>query len=218
MSEGLSLLLSDKKTLDSLNRQIDAYMAESERDVFADTEDKVSAILAAIESSKEELESVRPKLATAQAAIDDQDRQKRQLKSNIEILRLEKDVETLDGKLDRLRTEIGNVPGGATAVAKAESATKEREHLIAERSKNEGRWSEIFEQIRGLKVCSMVYQYATVAYLTLLQRKLSSPEYKDVDEKHRVAVIKYETTIIAADDLKKYGNALDKVRTTERAG
>jgi DNA repair protein RAD50 len=44
-----------------------------------------------------------------------------------------------------------------------------------------------------------------------LQRKLSTPEYKGVDERYRVAMIKHETTQIAADDLKKYDGALDKV-------
>jgi DNA repair protein RAD50 len=45
-----------------------------------------------------------------------------------------------------------------------------------------------------------------------LQRKLSTPEYKDVDEEHRVAVIKHETTQMAVRDLEKYHSALDKVR------
>lgn len=43
------------------------------------------------------------------------------------------------------------------------------------------------------------------------KRKLSSAEYKDVDEQYRVANIKMITTNLAAQDLKKYGNALDKV-------
>ncbi len=50
------------------------------------------------------------------------------------------------------------------------------------------------------------------ANLSLLQkRKLSSAEYKEVDEQYRVANIKMITTNLAAQDLKKYGNALDKV-------
>jgi hypothetical protein len=51
--------------------------------------------------------------------------------------------------------------------------------------------------------------------LSLAQRKLESPEYKNVEEDHRVAMIKVETTLIAAEDLKKYGNALDKVSRGE---
>lgn len=37
-----------------------------------------------------------------------------------------------------------------------------------------------------------------------------SAEYKDVDEEYRVAKIKHSTTKLAAQDLRKYGNALDK--------
>jgi DNA repair protein RAD50 len=44
-----------------------------------------------------------------------------------------------------------------------------------------------------------------------VKRKLSSAEYKDVDEQYRIANIKMITTNLAAQDLKKYGNALDKV-------
>jgi phage gp16-like protein len=43
------------------------------------------------------------------------------------------------------------------------------------------------------------------------QRKLSAPEYKNVDEQYRVATIKHTTTKVAADDLKKYYSALDRV-------
>jgi hypothetical protein len=51
-----------------------------------------------------------------------------------------------------------------------------------------------------------------------VQRKLSSPEYKDVPEQHRIATIKKETTKIAAEDLKKYEKALDQVRSSTRIG
>jgi DNA repair protein RAD50 len=47
-----------------------------------------------------------------------------------------------------------------------------------------------------------------------LQRKLSTPEYKNVDEEHRVAMIKHETTQMAVRDIDKYYNALDQVRIT----
>ena len=45
----------------------------------------------------------------------------------------------------------------------------------------------------------------------LLQRKLSTPEYKNVDEEHRIAMIKHETTQMAVRDIEKYYSALDKV-------
>ncbi len=45
-----------------------------------------------------------------------------------------------------------------------------------------------------------------------LQRKISTPEYKNVDEEHRIAMIKHETTQMVVRDLEKYHSALDKVR------
>ena len=54
--------------------------------------------------------------------------------------------------------------------------------------------------------------------MNAFQRKLSSPEYKDVDEEYRVAMIKYETTQMAVKDLDKYHAALDKVSTNVLKG
>jgi len=38
-----------------------------------------------------------------------------------------------------------------------------------------------------------------------------APEYKNVEEEYRKAMIMFETTTIAAEDLKKYYSAVDKV-------
>ena len=46
--------------------------------------------------------------------------------------------------------------------------------------------------------------------LSIMKRKLKSPEYNDIDERHRVVMIKAETTKIAVSDLDKYYHALDK--------
>ena len=46
--------------------------------------------------------------------------------------------------------------------------------------------------------------------LMRLQRKLKTPEYKDIDERHRHAMIKQSTTVCAVSDLEKYHAALDK--------
>jgi DNA repair protein RAD50 len=46
-----------------------------------------------------------------------------------------------------------------------------------------------------------------------LQRKLASPEYKDIDERCRKTTIEHTTTLLAAEDLKKYYSAIDKVST-----
>jgi hypothetical protein len=51
--------------------------------------------------------------------------------------------------------------------------------------------------------------------LVILQRKLSQPEYRDVEEEHRVATIKHETTQMAVRDVEKYYAALDKVRIAD---
>lgn len=44
------------------------------------------------------------------------------------------------------------------------------------------------------------------------QRKLSRPEYKEVDKQYKIAMVKKETTEVAVEDLQKYQAALDQVR------
>lgn len=43
-----------------------------------------------------------------------------------------------------------------------------------------------------------------------LQRKLSQPEYRNVEEEYRIATIKQDTTEMAVRDIGKYHAALDK--------
>jgi hypothetical protein len=83
----------------------------------------------------------------------------------------------------------------------------------------EGRRGEILESIRGLKVTNEDWVWVPFSLFLshqthhiALQRKISTPEYKNVDEEHRVAMIKHETTQMAVRDLEKYHSALDKVR------
>lgn len=46
--------------------------------------------------------------------------------------------------------------------------------------------------------------------LTAVQRKLKTPEYKDIDLRHRKAMVYFNTTQTAVTDLEKYHAALDK--------
>lgn len=43
-----------------------------------------------------------------------------------------------------------------------------------------------------------------------MQRKLQTPEYKDIDERHRIKMIENETCILAVADLDLYYSSLDK--------
>jgi hypothetical protein len=51
-----------------------------------------------------------------------------------------------------------------------------------------------------------------VCFFGWVQRRLRSQEYDDINNRYRIKRIYYETTLIAAEDVKKYANALDKVR------
>ena len=60
-------------------------------------------------------------------------------------------------------------------------------------------------------LCLIPYPCRFLASIhTQSQRKLNAPEYKNVEEEHRVAMIKYDTTQMLVRDIEKYYTALDK--------
>ena len=144
-----------------------------------------------IEERKEDLKSLEPKLEELRTTVNDKERHKKQLKENISILESRKRVEELNREIERLKDDRGSIEGGDTAHEEVEKAEAEKQKLMVEQANIEGRWREIMDNVRSLS------------------RKLATPEYKGIDEQCRVAEIKYTTTQMAAEDLKKYSDALD---------
>ena len=113
------------------------------------------------------------------------------IQSNIDLLRLKKqltklgdDIKTLQGELDAMgRDKAREQFRAAEAASRSHQVTIERHN---------GRLQGLVEQKRNLK------------------RKLAEPEYKGVDERHRMKMIEHETTNIVVTDLDKYYDALDK--------
>jgi DNA repair protein RAD50 len=222
LSEALNQFRGEVKQLRDLTRQIDEFSDSSKPHDAECAASNVSNVLERIGDKKRELESVQPELERATNALNDQERHKKQLQENIELHGIEKRIQQLEKETRVLEEERGSVAGGEVAISKHKEAKERKDELLSKKARIEGRWSEIVEQIRALKV-SACRELSSTRYHCLncrvvAQRKLSSPEYKDVDEQHRIVVIKVETTQIAAEDLKKYGNALDNVRAVRSLG
>lgn len=188
----ISTFDSDVQGLRSLEKQIGAYSESSRPSELDQISSKVAKILARIESKKAEIQKLEPDLHSVKRAVDDQERHKKQLKQNIDILVAEQRMEVLQKEIEELEEQRKSIEGYETAEKEYNSAKDSKEELLQKKAMCDGRFSSHVEQIRAMK------------------RKLASSEYKNVHEQFRVAMIKHETTKIAAADLKKYGNALDK--------
>lgn len=191
-SEILNNFLSDMKHLTDLTKMIDAYSNSDKEDELNCISSEISTIINTINERESQQESIEGELEKVVKAFDDQERHKRMLKQNIDLLALEARIESMTEKLEELETEEANIEGHENCREILESAAKKKQRSDSSKARLEGRRGEMVEQIRSLN------------------RKLSSQEYKDIDERHRVAMIKHETTQIAVEDLDKYAGALDK--------
>jgi DNA repair protein RAD50 len=141
---------------------------------------------------QQELESLKPDLEHITKVVNDQERQKKNLLQNIELLEALKVKERISQEIVVLGQKRSLVEGGDTCVEDHESLNKRRLDLSNRKALLKGKRDQLKEVIMGV------------------QRKLSQPEYKTVDEDFRQANIKFDTTEMAVKDIDRYRTALDK--------
>jgi DNA repair protein RAD50 len=142
----------DVKYLRDLTRQIDDYSRSNKADELDQVASQASKVLERIEQQKKALSSLQPEVDSVRAAVNDQERHKKQLKENVELLHAEQRTNELQEEIDDLETKLKNVDGQETCYAKHTEAKARKEQQLASKARTEGRWSEIVEQIRSLKV------------------------------------------------------------------
>jgi len=134
---------------------------------------------------------MKPEIEQLKKQVDDSERQKQKIQNNIDVLKLQKEVNDMEEEIGKLEDDAKDMGGEDAARILNEANTIHRESQEM-KAVAEGKRQMLAEQRRALK------------------RKLNEPEYKDVEERHRVKMIEYETTNIVVGDLDKYYDALDK--------
>jgi DNA repair protein RAD50 len=179
------------KHLGTLTYQIDQY-ATSDK---PSEQRRIGSILAdyadQVQSCKASLVSLQPQLDSIRSIVNDHERRKRQLEYNIQMLEERNIITELRNQKKVTEAELQQIEYHDTVSDELRDAQDDKTKLLEAKNQMEGRFSEIVDRIRGLK------------------RKLMQPEHRDVDKKHRNAKVEYETTHMAADDLKTYQKALD---------
>ena len=183
---------SEIKDLRRLTSAIESFMASGKLQQMEEHSEKVSKVVQNIKEQQKKKDELAPILAKAAASVDNQERYKKLLRDNIDLINEEEKIKKIEEEVERLEEEIGKVEGADEAPEQLRQAEAAKQKLYNEKSRIEGRWMEVVEKIRSLK------------------RKLSTDEYKDVDEQYRVANIKYVTTEAAAKDIKKYYMAVEQ--------
>lgn len=195
VSERQTVLLdfqSEVKDLRRLTSIIEQFLASGKLQHLEDHSEKVTALLGKIEAKQKEKDDLAPRLAEAAASVENQERYKKLLSDNINFIKEEEKIKDMNEKLEGLEEEYNAIEGTDNLNERLEEANKSQQNFFSKKARIEGRRMEVVEKIRSVK------------------RKLSTDEYKDVDEQLRVTNIKFSTTKMASADLKKYYVAVEQ--------
>jgi DNA repair protein RAD50 len=152
LRETIQQFSADMKDLQGLTKQIDEYSGSNKPQELDQVASKASKILERIEQKKKTVSSLQPEVDRVRSAVNDQERHKNQLEKNVEILQAEERISVLREEIDDLETKLKNVDGQDTCYGRQTEAKERQAQLLSSKARTEGRWSEIVEQIRSLKV------------------------------------------------------------------
>lgn len=192
VSETTIKFTSSVQELDRLISTIEEYEASDGGNDISALLEESDVLVKHSEDKKKEHASLKPELEALAKVVDDQEKERSTIEDNIRLLEANERAEKLEKEIAVLNEDLSLVEGSDTVDGDLGRLDERKSELIAGIARLEGRRSEIVESIRGLK------------------RKLSQPEYKNVEEQFRVANIKFDTSEMAVKDIEKYHSALDK--------
>jgi len=192
ISDNVSKFSSERLSLEGTHSGIER--AAREQDVS--NLDSLNANLDKLQGKKKEKEQrikeLEPELERVIRSINDQESHRKLIQGNIELIQMRQRKKELKKAMDSLNEDLAQIPGCDVAAKEFKAAKNRKDELGDAKARLEGRRGGFVEQIHTLK------------------RKLKTPEYKDVDRRHRKAMIMHSTTQAAVGDLEKYHAALDK--------
>jgi uncharacterized small protein (DUF1192 family) len=148
----LGVFKSEVESLQNLSLQIDAFLSSEKLQDLEQSSSKVGVILRSIEAKKSELLQIEPRVQSLSRAVDDQERHKKLLMMNIDILEADERRKVLEKEIRNLKAERDQIDGGSTAYSEFVALRGEKEKLLQKKSNYEGRFSSLVEQIHALKV------------------------------------------------------------------
>lgn len=142
----------DFKHLRDLTAKINSYLQSNKPQQLDRITAKVDKLSDEMNAKKQSLQDLQPELQRISKAVDDQQTHKKLLQQNIEVIEGRKRIKELQQEIERLEEDRMNIKGHDTASAKYSAAQQIKEKNLAAYARIEGRWGEIVEQIRSLKV------------------------------------------------------------------
>jgi chromosome segregation ATPase len=174
---GLSNFTSEVARLYELGTTIESYAQSDGPTSLERVEAELLDVAEKSSSLKEKLQQLQPEIARARGTLKNQEREKAQLEFNISILQDQERIDGLREEISKKDVELNKIEGYKTAAAKQAKAKARKEELQAQKAQLEGRYSEIVERIRSLKVSGIValtVRYSMVSFSDKLVSSASS--------------------------------------------
>jgi hypothetical protein len=161
----LSMFDSDTKSLRTLTKQIDTYLESNKPQELEHISSKVAEIFGVIEARKGELVQLEPSLDALKRAVEDQERHKKLLKQNIDILEAGERMPILENEIESLFDKRAKIEGHSAVYNEYKTAKERKEELQQKKANYDGRFASHVEQIRALKVCMFLGRITCVRAL-----------------------------------------------------
>lgn len=152
--------------MQQLTQQIISFTNTDKIKELEQISSKVASILEQAQERKVELSKVLPKMNALQRAVDDQERHKKMLSQNIDILESTERMDMLETEIQDLTSQLDKIDGSTTVSNEYKNSKNEKELLQQKKSNYEGRHSSHMDQYYALKVRITVARQATL-FLTL---------------------------------------------------
>jgi DNA repair protein RAD50 len=152
LQDAVSQFRNDFNQLREISRQIEEHTSSDKGQKDVDVSSQMTKVLALRNKMVAELQVLRPELDGLMTAVNDQERHKKQLKANIDVLAANKQIQELEEGINSFQEERESIDGADTASERLSNAKSTKEKQASMKSRIEGRWHEIVEQIRAVKV------------------------------------------------------------------
>ena len=189
MTSKLRKFESDVSSLRQIQSEIDTYLDSNKEENLNRINDKISSLSHRSDAKNKEIDKIKPELQKLSKRIEDQASQEKLIKENLKMIDMKDRISKLEAAVSEAKAEVRKVEGFDKYERALRDCQKKLQEFSNKQAHAEGRRGGMRDQIFSL------------------ERKLKGEDYNDIDERHRIVVIKYETTQIAVSDLEKYHSA-----------
>jgi len=157
LSKALNDFCSEVKNLHNLTREIDEYAASDESGRLEEVEKQLATAAKRIGERKKDLGEMQSELDKVKNLVKDQERRKKDLQNNIQILAGMEDIKKTEKEIKEKDEEFNSIPGANAVDEQCEKLSKKKSKLVERKAQTDGRRSEVVERLRSLKVSILLF-------------------------------------------------------------